>query len=307
MTVSYTNCSQVSLEKSVPLAFASGKVSLCLHDYKPQAYYFRNMNMANYMDRLLPDNDADGIPDDVEATFGMDPMRRRSFGALLDSVCLSAYGGDKTLCEASLSTTCSLAEHKMKFLGLSQCDLKALAAVQNAVPNSQLAGWDSDHDGIPDFLEVLAGTNPLVPSETDDPDSDGQTSAEEIAAFTNPNFVGVHDSSTMIQSSLTATSDPNCSGDAYLISLDSAPLTDLKPYQSEEFPKLSHGTDDNNFIFTIELVHKTSPNDPQIGRRLVYKMFKVKKYTDPFVIQYEEDQSTAFTAVEEIQDGASPE
>lgn len=307
MTISYTNCSQVSLEKSVPLSIASGKVSLCLKDYKPQAYYFRNLNMANYLDRLLPDNDADGIPDDVENMFGMDPLRRRTFGATLDSVCLNAYGGDKSICEASAGTTCSLTEHKIKFIGISQCDVKAIAAAQNAVPNSRLEGWDSDHDGIPDFIEVLAGTNALVPSQTDDPDSDGETTETEVSNFSNPNFVGMHDPSSMIESRLSATSDANCDGDAYEISLDNAPMTDLRPYQSDEFPKLSHGTDDNNFIFTIELVHKTNPNDPVIGRRLVYKLFKITKGDAPFVIQYQEDTSAAATAVEEIQDGANPE
>ncbi len=303
MSVGYTNCSQVSLEKEVPVAFASGKVSLCLQDYKPQAYYFRNLNMANYLDRVLPDNDADGIPDDVEALYGMDPLRRRTFGATLDSVCLNAYGGDKTICEASAGTTCSVAEHKMKYIGMSQCDVKAIAAAQNAIPNSRLEGWDSDHDGIPDFIEILAGTNALVASQTDDPDSDGQTTSMEISNFTNPNFAGSHDSTTDIVSSLTTASDPNCTGDAYQIALDSAPMTTLRPYQSVEFPKLSHGTDDNNFIFAIELVHKTNPTDPQIGRRLVYKLFKMKPDSEPFQIQYLEDTSAAATAIEEIQDG----
>jgi hypothetical protein len=307
MSVSYTNCSQVSLEKEVPLSFASGKVSLCLQDYKPQAYYFRNLNMANYMDRALPDNDADGIPDEVESLYGMDPLRRRTFGATLDSVCLNSYGGDKTICEASAGTTCSLAEHKMKFIGISQCDLKAISVAQNAAPNSRLEGWDSDHDGIPDFIEILAGTNVLVASQADDPDNDGQTTSMEVSNFTNPNYAGSRDSTTAIQSSLTTASDPDCAGDAYQISLDSAPLTVLRPYQSVEFPKLSHGTDDNNFIFAIELVHKTNPTDPQIGRRLVYKLFKVKMASEPFQIQYQEDSSAPAPAVEEIQDGVDPQ
>lgn len=305
LTVCFTNCSQAMLEKVVPLSYASGKVSICLKDYKPKAYYFRNLNMSHYLDRLYPDNDADGIPDFVERDYNMDPMRRRTFGATLDSVCLNAYGGDKTICEASAGTTCSLNEHKMKYIGLSQCDVKAMAAVQNSVPNSRLTGWDSDLDGIPDFIEVLAGTNALVASEVDDPDSDGETTATEIGNFTNPNFAGIHDTESLIQTRLSTTSDPDCAGDAYLVSLDSAPMTKLREYESVEFPKFSHGTDDNNFVFAIELVHKTSPNDSQIGRRLIYKVFNVKNNAEPFLFQYKEDSSAALTAVEEIQDGAT--
>jgi hypothetical protein len=43
-------------------------------------------------------------------------------------------------------------------------------------------GWDSDADLIPDGLEVLLGSSPLINSAADDDDGDGVNNAEEYLA-----------------------------------------------------------------------------------------------------------------------------
>ena len=47
---------------------------------------------------------------------------------------------------------------------------------------------DSDHDGMPDDVELQNGTNPNNPLDADaDPDGDGLTNGDEVALGTNPN------------------------------------------------------------------------------------------------------------------------
>ncbi len=46
--------------------------------------------------------------------------------------------------------------------------------------------WDTDGDLIPDGLEVLLGTSPLVNNATADDDSDGMNNAEEYLADRDP-------------------------------------------------------------------------------------------------------------------------
>jgi len=45
---------------------------------------------------------------------------------------------------------------------------------------------DTDGDGVPDLVEVLSGTNPLVPEDLLDTDRDGYTNMDEVLAHTDP-------------------------------------------------------------------------------------------------------------------------
>ncbi len=52
--------------------------------------------------------------------------------------------------------------------------------------NTAPMAWDTDGDLIPDGLEVLLGTSPLVNNATADDDSDGMNNAEEYLAGRDP-------------------------------------------------------------------------------------------------------------------------
>ena len=51
-------------------------------------------------------------------------------------------------------------------------------------------GWDTDQDGMPDWYEKVAGTDPLAANNNDDSDADGYTDLEEYLEFlANPHFI----------------------------------------------------------------------------------------------------------------------
>jgi hypothetical protein len=56
---------------------------------------------------------------------------------------------------------------------------------------------DTDGDGMPDIVELFAGTDPLTPEGTRDTDADGFANLDEVRRHTDPNsndlaFIGSH-------------------------------------------------------------------------------------------------------------------
>ncbi len=72
-------------------------------------------------DSVAADSDADGMADYLELEMGFDYNRRRSRGPILDSICFQLAGSAN--CSALLPS-CSTNQNA---LGLSECDLRALA------------------------------------------------------------------------------------------------------------------------------------------------------------------------------------
>ncbi|MGE0526378.1 MAG: hypothetical protein AB7P49_04885, partial [Bdellovibrionales bacterium] len=206
---------------------------------------------------------------------------------------------DPALCK----TGCTAAEHAEKYMGLSRCDLKALSSPQNPIVDSRMTGWDTDFDAIPDFIEILTSSNALVANELDDADSDGMPTSMEVGAFRDPNHTDSSSPMERIRSELnqkTAPADQPCAGDYYEATLTQGPLTELVPYTSVEYEKLSHGTADNTYLIMVQLAHKTLPSDPDVGRRVLYRYIKVMKDEAPFSYIYDEVTSGSTAAVEEI-------
>lgn len=95
------------------------------------------------------DSDGDGLPDEWEVSYGLDPSDPSDAALDLD--------GD----------------------GLTNKDEFLLQT------NPSLA--DTDSDGIPDEYEATYGTDPLVDDAGADPDGDGETNLAEFSAGTDPN------------------------------------------------------------------------------------------------------------------------
>jgi hypothetical protein len=69
---------------------------------------------------------------------------------------------------------------------MTDCDWRMLGLDQ--LPTSSATDWgiDSDQDGMPDFIEIIKGTNPAVADMTADPDVDGVDTRKEIALGRDP-------------------------------------------------------------------------------------------------------------------------
>lgn len=298
--IGYTNCSRVPLTKDETVYSASGAVGLCVSNYTPKSYFFRNLNVAYSGNKIAVDTDADGLPDALETTLGMNPENRRSHGPILDSVCLKVYGGDPTACTA-LTSSCTAKADKTEYAGLNRCDLKALGALSVAT-DTPMTGWDTDLDSVPDFLELLSGTSPLILDNNSDPDSDGKPNISEISGFSNPNVAGAQ-ADSIIVSALQKTDTPegvDCTGGTYYsASLIQVPMLSVGPYTDLTTPNLSHDYDENVVLFQVVLSNNADPTNVTNGTKVITKFLKIKPGDLGFRVEYNElTSATRAAAVE---------
>lgn len=149
-------------------------------DYRPDVYSIVNLTAIRKAGRLLADSDMDGIPDEEEEALGFDPTNPRSaVPGVLDGIC-QRLGGVTSCREKMRSISCDPTLNPAT--GLTACDLAMLGISETRGD----AGVDTDRDGLPDFVEILKGTDPLVADMTADPDGDGVTTLEEIVRGSDP-------------------------------------------------------------------------------------------------------------------------
>lgn len=133
-----------------------------------------NRNAISRHGALLVDSDGDGLSDDVEKEQGTDPVKydsdddslgdglERRMG--LDPLTLNTING----CNPTLDTDGDR---------LNDCEERVLG--------TDACISDSDGDGLPDLVELLGGTNPLLPEDLNDDDRDGRTNADEVLEHTD--------------------------------------------------------------------------------------------------------------------------
>ncbi len=177
----FQNCSEVNLRMDTieAPAIAQGKTHLCLPaGFTLENFFAINLNILHGPEGLELDSDADGVSDRFEKEVGLNHLKRRSKGRLLDKICLDLTAdGDCT----SQSQNCSLERTP---LGLTECDMEALGL--NSLFAHPVQGLDSDKDGIPDLVEILRGTQANVADAHEDPDRDLITNVNEILRGSNP-------------------------------------------------------------------------------------------------------------------------
>ncbi len=186
LATSYNNCAQTKLETiqlASQAASLENKGEFCVSRNLNLPYTLGDFTVTNLTAVLrhgqwLADSDMDGIPDSEERALGLDPHNPRTVAHLLDSICMSL--GGPTQC-GSVSYACSGSPND---LNVSDCDRAALNL--NHPTDSGASGIDSDHDGIPDFIEIVRGTNPTEYDLDFDLDGDGMTNRREFQIGTNP-------------------------------------------------------------------------------------------------------------------------
>lgn len=133
-----------------------------------------NRSAISRQGELLVDSDGDGLGDDAELAGGTDPLRADTDGdALMDGL-ERRMGLDPLTqniingCNPTLDTDGDR---------LNDCEERVLG--------TDACISDSDGDGLPELVELLGGTNPLLPEDLKDDDRDGQTNADEVLAHTD--------------------------------------------------------------------------------------------------------------------------
>jgi hypothetical protein len=116
-------------------------------------------------DPTLVDSDADGLGDGVEVRLGLAPVPERDAQGAVVRDSVDVIKG----CNAADDTDQDR---------LNDCEERALGT-DGCIS-------DTDGDGLPDLVEFLQGTNPLIAEDLVDDDRDGLPNVGEVLAHTDP-------------------------------------------------------------------------------------------------------------------------
>lgn len=285
LLVLFQNCGDVKLAEKIEgnLDFGStayrGKITVqfCPSLTAPSKYRVSrvsvsNLNAAPWNGTMMIDNDADGVPDAVEAQLGYDPENRRSFG-VLDGICQD-HGGKDQCTHAAACSTATMAP------GISACDLSAFLAPGASTPQ----GFDSDLDGIPDVLEMIRGTNPVAYDVLADADHDGQTNLSEYRIGQDQRSSAMVPAADQVTYTVTELSDTCGTGQNVVkIEITNLPLmptssyADTNPYQSMAGDlDLSHDALENVIMIAVE----SKPDNPALKSELSMR-YQIIDYDRP--------------------------
>ena len=134
---------------------------------------------------VVPDSDEDGIPDSEEALYGTDPTKRDTDGdGVGDKIelLLSTVGLDPLV--PNFPTPCAPIDPTL--VATLDSDGDGLTDCEEALLRLDATLFDTDADGTPDLLEVLAGTNFLLDDGLTDSDFDGTPNNVELKQHTDP-------------------------------------------------------------------------------------------------------------------------
>lgn len=232
------------------------------------------------------DSDFDGLSDKEEELYGFNPFLRRSSGKILDSLCLKYTNTNDC---SNLNLTC---QNLNIGFGFTDCDAE-LAGLGQFDTNPQ-KGIDADRDGILDYIEILRGLNPLVYDSHKDPDNDKKSNLDEILSGGNPYYYEENfDSSFQPIYQFEKVTDPNCSGEKWILKISHIPwLPSLETIFDEDnshsntnpFP-LSSEKNDSLLLISIKL----KPKDIKIETNRFYvKLITLKKKTSSTHLQFSE-------------------
>ncbi|HEX8699717.1 MAG TPA: calcium-binding protein [Myxococcaceae bacterium] len=134
-----------------------------------------NRNVQVRAGQVLADSDGDGVADEDEADLGLlpdDPDSDRD--GLMDGIELR-MGLDPNAVDEINGCNVSLDDDGDR---LNTCEERVLG--------TDPCMGDSDGDGLPDLVEALTRTNPLVPEDLLDTDRDGITNIQEVESRGDP-------------------------------------------------------------------------------------------------------------------------
>lgn len=134
-----------------------------------------NRNVQVRDGRFMADSDGDGVSDDDERAMGLDPTQPDSDqDGLMDGLELR-MGLDPLAQDVINGCNVNLDEDGDR---LNTCEERVLG--------TDPCVGDTDGDALPDLVEALSQTNPLIPEDLQDTDRDGISNVREVEAHGDP-------------------------------------------------------------------------------------------------------------------------
>ena len=229
-------------------------------DFTPDSFFAVNLTTLNQGGILKPDSDMDGIPDDEEEALGFDPANPRSaVDGVLDGIC-KRLGGKAKCQQLRDAITCD----SSKFTNyLSDCDIKIMKL--DKVTQNPTLGLDSDGDGLPDFIELIKGTDPLLKDAMNDPDGDGISNQKEINQGSDP-FTPDASFYESLKNRFTVAFNPSsqgCTNGGWDLNISQTSVSQTRSVKNlpASIGELNHAGTDQVLWVGYRMVPKNSAND----------------------------------------------
>lgn len=226
-----------------------------------------NLTAVPSKDKLVVDSDADGVSDGVEETLGWNKLNARSQG-VLDGLCYNFLSGAN--CAPPPGVNCNT---KIG-LGLNLCDQEVAKRVWGN--SNLLTGFDSDSDGVTDFIEILRGTNPMLSDVNLDSDQDGIKNLREILNGTDPfnNQTVIDSHITQFGGSPVFYSQSQCAfeGEGRHANLENVAFAEAEAFNGPE-NEFDRSADENLILVTF--VAEPLGMSPTNNRLLYYVILKL--------------------------------
>ncbi len=273
-------------------SFENNQSALCdlvitqlAQEFKPDLYSIISLNTHRKKGRLVSDSDADGLSDEEEIELGYDPVNPRSqVEGILDGIC-ARLGGVKECQKRRESIQCD--PSRLDPLGLSDCDRKILKL--DLLPGQFETGVDSDRDGMPDFIEIVKGTDPGMPDMLLDPDGDGLLNREEIMRGSDHQSPDTNLDSSLLNKVTTnfhlKSPVPKCEYGEWRLNIEHLQTFDTLAVSAwpESHSHLNHAANEQSFVIIYRL---TPMNSSQSEVEYYYKFFKIKPTQEGINISY---------------------
>lgn len=289
LLIAFQNCGKVQIQSpntDLASTLKSGTGYLCLPSgYTMDTFFVTNLNAGISKNHLLVDTDGDGLSDADEAIQGTDPLKRRTNGKILDSICAAVDYGVNC---AQFNVSCNMNENSF---GINECDIIALNLNQNAQVG---VGIDSDKDGIPDYLEIRINSFPNVNDAYNDLDFDLLNTlmeAEQQTSVRNSNANMAK--KDYIKVTKAKVQNPDCTGEYWKIDIDSLPIVPVGGYvdYSTGLIDMSHAANENILIYFL----KTRPINSTTAASKSFSGVQKVRYTTGDDSKINFDQSVLFS------------
>ncbi|MBI3186014.1 MAG: calcium-binding protein [Myxococcales bacterium] len=216
-----------------------------------------NRSAVSRAGEQMVDSDGDGLPDDDEAALGLDPVAMDSdLDGLMDGI------------EVRMGMPPNAVDVINGCNPFLDTDGDRLNDCEERVLGTDACISDSDGDGIPELVELLSRTNPLIAEDLDDADRDGLSNVAEIEAHTDPSSADLAYRSDRGYGYVIADADPTEDGrPCYDIEIYNVSLVPTLERPNPPFPNIPRGT--NDIYIYLQVGRENDPRGTGIGSLLI--------------------------------------